>query len=338
MKNIFVITAILSLAMSATAQDTVSLLTRHANYFYQDGFHPDSTCVPMVTTGHGGNRGGEMAKEFVTKDTLKVIGIAAALWKNTKSTYDLDHILDTSHESANSYLRLYTPDHDTGVVQREALFNIFYTPVSYYYWNDVLSIYDPLVRPVYELMFDRPIIVFDTFYVGKTSFGALPSGAHPDGDWYDAHIDYFLGVMSSPCIPYNEITLNRFVRQDGSTSSWRRDSDAQQYLLIWPILDTVNPTDTSGTSDDTLAIGEPELLHRLTSVTPNPATGRAKVVSSFGLTMVEAFNTAGEKVHELRLPDTPFSATLDVSRWPAGTYILRLHTPQGVATKKLVVK
>ena len=54
--------------------------------------------------------------------------------------------------------------------------------------------------------------------------------------------------------------------------------------------------------------------------------------------LLEAFNAAGEKVHELRLPDMPLSATLDVSRWPSGTYILRLHTPQGVASKKLIVK
>lgn len=27
--------------------------------------------------------------------------------------------------------------------------------------------------------------------------------------------------------------------------------------------------------------------------------------------------------------------TLDVSSWPSGAYLLRIHTPQGIATKKL---
>ncbi|MBR6291671.1 MAG: T9SS type A sorting domain-containing protein [Bacteroidales bacterium] len=54
--------------------------------------------------------------------------------------------------------------------------------------------------------------------------------------------------------------------------------------------------------------------------------------------MVEAFNMAGEKVHTLRLPDAPLTATLDVRRWPSGTYLLRIHTPQGIAVKKLVVR
>ena len=28
--------------------------------------------------------------------------------------------------------------------------------------------------------------------------------------------------------------------------------------------------------------------------------------------------------------------TLDVSSWPSGAYLLRIHTPQGIATKKLL--
>ena len=88
----------------------------------------------------------------------------------------------------------------------------------------------------------------------------------------------------------------------------------------------------------TVGLQEHGLLGRLTGVMPNPATETAKVVSSFGLTMVEAFNMAGEKVHTLRLPDAPLTATLDVRRWPSGTYLLRIHTPQGTAVKKLVVR
>ena len=37
-------------------------------------------------------------------------------------------------------------------------------------------------------------------------------------------------------------------------------------------------------------------------------------------------------------PHTGLTATLDVSRWPAGTYILRLHTPAGTVGKKILVR
>ena len=79
-----------------------------------------------------------------------------------------------------------------------------------------------------------------------------------------------------------------------------------------------------------------ELLKRYTSVQPNPATETAKVISSFGLTRIEAFNSAGDRVYDA--PHTGLTATLDVSRWPAGTYILRLHTPAGTVGKKLIVR
>ena len=102
--------------------------------------------------------------------------------------------------------------------------------------------------------------------------------------------------------------------------------------------DTIIRYDTIVYYDTILGIQENTLLQRLTGVMPNPAGKTAKVVSSFGMTLVEVYNMAGEKVHTLRLPDAPLTATLDVGRWPSGAYILRIHTPQGVAIKKLAVR
>ena len=96
--------------------------------------------------------------------------------------------------------------------------------------------------------------------------------------------------------------------------------------------------DTIVNYDTILGIEDHSLLQRLTGVMPNPAGKTAKVVSSFGMTLVEVYNLAGVKVHTLRLPDAPLTATLDVGRWPSGAYILRIHTPQGIAVKKLAVR
>ena len=102
--------------------------------------------------------------------------------------------------------------------------------------------------------------------------------------------------------------------------------------------DTIIRYDTIVNYDTILGIEDHSLLQRLAGVMPNPAGKTAKVVSSFGMTLVEVYNMAGEKVHTLRLPDAPLTATLDVGRWPSGAYILRIHTPQGVAVKKLAVR
>ncbi|MBR0169630.1 MAG: T9SS type A sorting domain-containing protein, partial [Bacteroidales bacterium] len=89
-------------------------------------------------------------------------------------------------------------------------------------------------------------------------------------------------------------------------------------------------------SNDTVAIRMPEYYGRYVSVSPNPATGSAEVLSSFGLSRVEVFNAAGRKVMDLKAEG--LKATLDVSKLPSGAYLLRIHTPQGMTTKKLVVR
>jgi hypothetical protein len=106
------------------------------------------------------------------------------------------------------------------------------------------------------------------------------------------------------------------------------------------VYDTIVNHDTIVNYDtivDNLSVTEQGMLGRLTGVMPNPAAATAKVVSSFGLTKVEAFNLRGERVATLRLPEASLSTTLDVSHWPAGIYLLRIHTPQGTCVKRLTV-
>ena len=71
-------------------------------------------------------------------------------------------------------------------------------------------------------------------------------------------------------------------------------------------------------------------------MTPNPAAGAARVTASPGLTRVEAYSTAGTKVYDS--PAHGMTATLDVSVWPAGIYLLRIHTPVGATVKRLAVR
>ena len=111
---------------------------------------------------------------------------------------------------------------------------------------------------------------------------------------------------------------------------------------------------SGGGDDPGVAVQQADLVYRYTAVAPNPATGKVKVTSSFGISSLEAYDLKGRKVHEFRaegcehletsrycsesIPNSEFSINLDVSSWPRGTYLLRIQTPAGPTTKKLLVQ
>ncbi len=88
-------------------------------------------------------------------------------------------------------------------------------------------------------------------------------------------------------------------------------------------------------SRTTEGIGEAENDRWTIDINPNPATKQVHVATNFSLTQIEAFDEQGRLVQTL--PASGLKATLDVSSWPRGTYLLRIHTPLGTATKKLVI-
>ena len=75
---------------------------------------------------------------------------------------------------------------------------------------------------------------------------------------------------------------------------------------------------------------------RYVAVQPNPATDKATVLSSVGLTQVEVFDMAGNRV--LRQEVSGLSAKVDVAALPRGTYIVRIHTPMGTTSRKLLLQ
>jgi len=77
------------------------------------------------------------------------------------------------------------------------------------------------------------------------------------------------------------------------------------------------------------------MLERYTAVMPNPASGKVRVTSSFGLSGIEVFDGQGRCVHEA--PAAGYQTAFDVSSWPRGTYLVRIHTPMGTTTRKLTV-
>ena len=77
-------------------------------------------------------------------------------------------------------------------------------------------------------------------------------------------------------------------------------------------------------------------MESFVSVAPNPATETATVTSSFELSGVELYDLGG--VLLLSQPASGLSHTLDLRPYPAGTYILKARTPNGTASKKIILQ
>ena len=91
----------------------------------------------------------------------------------------------------------------------------------------------------------------------------------------------------------------------------------------------------SGGGDEPTGIYSPSMVDLYTFLMPNPASGKVTVTSSFKIVEVEIFSADGRLV-ECRKGDG-IGLTMDVSEYAKGTYIARIRTVAGVATKRLVV-
>ena len=380
-------TAVLSLIVlalcclgTATAQDTIHrnrpLDNYYCNYWYES--HPGDMLSYMLRGTYTTRVGG---KYFNTKDTLRVYGIAAALgtylsggdsiyyipgrgFDSTTYYQDMADMCDTSdYANAYEYLSIYKAVADSIVpFSPQLMVNIkTSTPAYYLDFGTYGNIFQIHTKPyaVYELYFDNPQIVTDSFYICMTN------RVHTMADCGNSYFPFYhtwpvLNLIYQ--IPYMQYDTGfvpeRRISWLGYPPSWTHSID---YALtyVFPILDStaishhagdttyigdtlvVTDTiiiggDTIITTDTILSIQNGSLLDRLTGVMPNPAVGTAKVVSSFGMSMVEAYDMSGTLVHRQKADG--LATTLDVRHWPTGTYLLRIHTPQGTATKKLVVR
>ncbi len=314
MKKIIVIIAFFAALSTAAAQDTIPMLGPKGNY--HDNYwiiSPGDTCYS--NRGGGSNR----AWRYTTSDTLTIYGIAASL-----------EVMDTFSLKITELLRIYKRL-DTAVTQLGNNLEVYMgDPPTYYMQQDIvqkISTPDTYcvrpVFPVYERYFNEPIAVTDSFYVGT-----YPSSGYLD---YYVHVRTFCPSNTTGHDPVSLAYIYYHPDLATAPAGWYYFSENSYSVpYIYAIL---TPPDTTDAGVDTRTP-----LGRLTGVMPNPAAETANVVSSFGISRIEAYNMAGERVHDVRVPDGSLSATLDLRRWPVGAYILRIHTPQGVATKKLTVR
>ena len=90
---------------------------------------------------------------------------------------------------------------------------------------------------------------------------------------------------------------------------------------------------TGAHHDTPVSIGN---LDRFTQMMPNPASGQVTVLSSYRLSRVVVYDLSGHSV--LEHEDEGLTTTFDVSGLAKGVYVVAIHTPAGIATKRLVVE
>ena len=312
------------------------------------------------------------------KDTLLVYGIAAMmanlqyLWFTPNSLYPnfqaylaANYPEDPSFDNCEERLLLYQY-HDGVPFTMQQLgdslpVHILHTPVSYYLMS-YAQYADTTLKPVYERYFSAPQAVHDTFFVGFTQTDG--GFSKDDSIWHDVRPNF--GCLSyrhvGAPLGYDETVLAYIQDTIDTPPYWQFRRNYRTSYFLFPILtpappDTVvNPNDTTVNPNDTIVnpndttgvgIGERELLQRYVAVSPNPATSSATVTSSFGLSQVDLYDPQGRllktfpaatKASSSSTSPATLSLTLDLSALPRGAYLLRILTPLGPTTKKLLLQ
>ena len=200
----------------------------------------------------------------------------------------------------------YFDDHGFSVIA----FPIIAPPDSGYVWDTTVVAHDTVAANGDTLLCmpgDTIVPATDTTLIVGTDTIFVPAG--------------------TPIVSDTTITLDSLVLQDTAIVG----GDTLVYF------DTIVTYDTAVGYSVLLSITEADMAGRFTLVKPNPAAESVKVVSSVGMSRVEVFGMAGKRIFNCAVASGEMAVTLDVGRWPAGTYLVRIHTPIGTATKRLTV-
>lgn len=267
----------------------------------------------------------DMPKGFYTDTALTIYGVAAGFVPYTEPYGAVTDIIDTSYSDCERYLYVYRRVADIIYPERSALCNIFYMRPSYVLFlynssdnDDYLShFYIVKSTRMWEVYFDEPIVVNDTFYLGVSQ---PRSSSHPFlvPTLYTAYPGYLSWPQSHDLFP---TVVDQIERE---CSGWGPLNDYERgILMIFPI---ITPKGSVGIEKTR----EPDI-----DISPNPASSRTKILS-FGsrIFSVEAYRANGQHVGSFSANGN--TAVLDVTGWTAGLYVLRIITSDGTTTRKLI--
>ncbi len=343
MKKILAVIFLLASVVEMQAQDTLYTRSLRRNYLAQVWVIDTMECT-YASPEHNlfCVNCEKIIKHFYSKDSIKVYGLAVSLHYRDLSSWVAD---PTDSSNSFEYFSFYELDSDSmdfHSVSDSLIFDRFNTPIEYYmdfrlrYPIEGWGYIDPY--PFSEVYFDEPYTVSDTFLIGYTQRSTQVDFSGP-GPMHLSHYPLETSSFMLDPLPTGQgwwetvtVTVDH-IRVDTGTKWITTPSN---YYMIYPILTPRPYQDTTTHSgDDTLGVGNVQTVERFVALQPNPASERVQVASSVGLNHVEVFNTAGVKVMDL--PASGLSLTLNIDALPEDTYLVRVATPVGIVTKKLVV-
>ena len=288
----------------------------------------------------------DIAQLFHANDSLQIIGVAGYICVKQKALI------------VNNYIGI-----------ADTSFNILEEQVL----SDVL-IKNGNIYPYYELIFDNPVKVIGDFFV-ITDF-ARPHIYEKDGEMYydslyaakynwNVPMNYFtlmddqiiipLIKSDKRCNPQSIMTSATFFRlivtEDVPYSTFQTDwkdfryvdttgldsNYAQSLLDYYATIEGVYMFPLIGEDDDdTVSSAVSIEVENYTYVFPNPASENIMVQSSFKIHGIEIFNEQGQKI--LTTNPNAYNTSIDVSSYPKGTYIVKIITKSGTASKKIIVQ
>jgi hypothetical protein len=368
MKKIVLLALLVAMVLKVAAQDTVYSLTLKNSYLFEDWPAFDTISDSLTNLRNGTNTCGYIGFGFEAKDSIHIYGVAVST--NTYLFEDFINFDDAGNVDSSDFIEytasqifdkkdtteayeeygigLYDAEHHNLYPISEMVpLNIFEEP-DYYHaigchlYHATINAGQLKYFPVFELYFDEPVKVAGEFFVMKTSRAATKAremGLIKAYYWWPSLINCVETIGSnttlinrpfSTCLTFNIPPENHYNRSV-------RPNNQGRIRYFFPIIEP-DTTGHSGGGDgggDSVAVREVDVLQRTVALMPNPASDRVRVVSSSGLSLVEAYDAAGVKVAEQRAAGS--ETALDTRGWAAGQYVVVVHTPIGVVSKKLSV-
>lgn len=369
MKKTVLLALLVATVFSCKAQDTLYSPTLKESYLCNFWPNFDPHIDSMTNLKLTPNSVGYIGHGFRVKDSVLIYGVAvSALTYRFENYIDYDENgnLDSSYffeiisrvydmkDSSNAYeeygIGLYDAEHHNLYPISEMVpLNIFEEPDYYhaigcYVYFAAINAGEMKAYPVYELYFHEPVKVAGEFFLMKTSRMrrmAVEMGLPQNKMYYSwpSFINKVQTYGNNTTLCHDpEITCITFnIPPENHYSYVYHPDNGGSFVYFFPIIEP-DTTGHSGGGDgdgDSVAVREVDVLQRTVALMPNPASDRVRVVSSSGLSLVEAYDAAGVKVAEQRAAGS--ETALDTRGWAAGQYVVVVHTPIGVVSKKLSV-
>ncbi len=248
------------------------------------------------------------AQPYHLDTAVLVIGVAAKV-RGTKPgmspNYNYFRLMDsTKTEIATVAVPFLgsTPGPYTHAIQGKYYFNNQVTLKDFYIAVDMPSAQEYAYGGGSEYSFDHTISFTDEVCL-KIDRGC-----------YEGEYPYLLKRNSTQWTRFDNDSLYKYYRK--------------KHIGWFPIILVPRP--------DSLSLVDAIDINSTCNVLPNPARDNIKVISQFKVKDIEIYDIRGVKIKTVSI--NAYEKYIDISDLISGTYIVKLYTPRGIATKKLLVE